>query len=117
MANGQWIESYESQMINTSSEIKECVACAQSVTSLWRRDMSGNSLCNACALHTRKHPGEPRNPNRNQKSKSPSTQSNRRTGNTCANCHTTATTLWRRNHVGEPVCNACGLYYKLHNVS
>jgi hypothetical protein len=27
------------------------------------------------------------------------------------------TTLWRRNHNGEPVCNACGLYYKLHNVS
>ena len=27
------------------------------------------------------------------------------------------TTLWRRNHNCEPVCNACGLYYKLHNVS
>ena len=34
----------------------------------------------------------------------------------CANCHTTHTTLWRRNNQGEPVCNACGLYYKLHNV-
>ena len=30
---------------------------------------------------------------------------------------TTTTTLWRRNNEGEPVCNACGLYYKLHNVS
>ena len=26
-------------------------------------------------------------------------------------------TLWRRNKEGEPVCNACGLYFKLHNVS
>ena len=40
----------------------------------------------------------------------------RREGTTCANCKTTNTTLWRRNHTGEPVCNACGLYYKLHNV-
>lgn len=41
----------------------------------------------------------------------------RRTGVQCANCHTSNTTLWRRNNNGEPVCNACGLYYKLHNVS
>ena len=41
----------------------------------------------------------------------------RREGTTCANCKTTNTTLWRRNPNGEPVCNACGLYYKLHNVS
>ena len=30
---------------------------------------------------------------------------------------TTTTTLWRRNVDGEPVCNACGLYMKLHGVS
>lgn len=35
----------------------------------------------------------------------------------CANCKTSTTTLWRRNNQGEPVCNACGLYYKLHNVN
>ncbi|KAL5271355.1 hypothetical protein ACHWQZ_G001856 [Mnemiopsis leidyi] len=33
----------------------------------------------------------------------------------CSNCTTTSTTLWRRNPMGQPVCNACGLYYKLHN--
>ena len=41
----------------------------------------------------------------------------RREGTSCSNCKTTQTTLWRRNQNGEPVCNACGLYYKLHNVS
>ena len=41
----------------------------------------------------------------------------RRAGTSCANCKTTTTTLWRRNQNGEPVCNACGLYFKLHNVS
>lgn len=37
-------------------------------------------------------------------------------GLSCANCNTSTTTLWRRNGEGEPVCNACGLYYKLHQV-
>lgn len=39
-----------------------------------------------------------------------------RMGLSCANCNTSTTTLWRRNGEGEPVCNACGLYYKLHQV-
>ena len=33
---------------------------------------------------------------------------------TCANCKTHSTSLWRRNTDGSPVCNACGLYAKLH---
>ncbi|XP_077188533.1 transcription factor GATA-4 isoform X2 [Paroedura picta] len=40
----------------------------------------------------------------------------RRVGLACANCRTNQTTLWRRNAEGEPVCNACGLYMKLHGV-
>lgn len=43
--------------------------------------------------------------------------SSRRAGLCCTNCRTTNTTLWRRNADGEPVCNACGLYMKLHGVS
>ncbi|KAI8069810.1 uncharacterized protein B0P05DRAFT_474697, partial [Gilbertella persicaria] len=34
----------------------------------------------------------------------------------CFNCDTTTTPLWRRDDVGNNICNACGLYYKLHNV-
>ncbi|XP_014261893.1 uncharacterized protein LOC106673985 isoform X2 [Cimex lectularius] len=35
----------------------------------------------------------------------------------CSNCGTRTTTIWRRNPNGEMVCNACGLYYKLHNIN
>ncbi|VBB32506.1 unnamed protein product [Acanthocheilonema viteae] len=42
--------------------------------------------------------------------------SQRRQGLVCANCRGTNTTLWRRDADGRPVCNACGLYYKLHQV-
>jgi formylmethanofuran dehydrogenase subunit E len=34
----------------------------------------------------------------------------------CANCGTNVTSLWRRDQEGQTVCNACGLYYKLHKV-
>lgn len=33
---------------------------------------------------------------------------------TCSNCNTKVTTIWRRYPSGEMVCNACGLYYRLH---
>ncbi|KAJ3112109.1 hypothetical protein HDU96_004944 [Phlyctochytrium bullatum] len=37
-------------------------------------------------------------------------------GTTCSNCKTMKTSLWRRGQDGEPLCNACGLFFKLHGV-
>ncbi|KZO93412.1 hypothetical protein CALVIDRAFT_257719 [Calocera viscosa TUFC12733] len=34
----------------------------------------------------------------------------------CTNCQTTNTPLWRRDAEGNPLCNACGLFFKLHGV-
>lgn len=34
----------------------------------------------------------------------------------CTNCHTKTTPLWRRDPMGNPLCNACGLFLKLHGV-
>lgn len=38
------------------------------------------------------------------------------TPTTCTNCYTQTTPLWRRNPEGQPLCNACGLFLKLHGV-
>ena len=34
----------------------------------------------------------------------------------CYNCSTQTTPLWRRDPSGNPLCNACGLFLKLHGV-
>ncbi|XP_041802557.1 erythroid transcription factor [Chelmon rostratus] len=89
---------------------RECVSCGTSSASLWRRDAAGGHLCNTCCLQQNTN----NRPLLRPKRRAIVTQ---RKGTQCVNCSTGTTTLWRRNSAGEPVCNACGLYFKLHQVN
>ncbi|KAG7220381.1 hypothetical protein INR49_018219 [Caranx melampygus] len=92
------------------AEQRKCVSCGTSSAPLWRRDTSGHHLCHTCSLQQKTSNRPLLRPKRR-------TMATQRKGTQCVNCDTVTTTLWRRNAAGEPVCNACGLYYKLHQVN
>ncbi|UNI24329.1 Sodium- and chloride-dependent GABA transporter 1 [Purpureocillium takamizusanense] len=59
-------------------------------------------------------PGSKRGSSTNLQAAGPQNDGNGPT--TCTNCFTQTTPLWRRNPEGQPLCNACGLFLKLHGV-
>ncbi|KAI9280640.1 hypothetical protein BY458DRAFT_499925 [Sporodiniella umbellata] len=123
----------------------ECANCGTTTTPLWRRGPNGETICNACGLYLKaRNTLRPPTLKRSNKKENDcggggtcpgGGQCNGTGGSTacagcpafnqhqvnrqaliCANCRTTTTPLWRRDEAGNTICNACGLYYKLHHV-
>ncbi|KAJ7467776.1 hypothetical protein B0H11DRAFT_1732644 [Mycena galericulata] len=86
-----------------------CVNCGTLDTPLWRRTPEGNPICNACGLYQKS-----RNMPRPASVAGAEGQANKINALACGNCGTSTTPLWRRDDVGNNICNACGLYFKLH---
>ncbi|KAJ1977730.1 hypothetical protein H4R35_002183 [Dimargaris xerosporica] len=99
---------------STGASEQCCANCGVTRTPLWRRSENDRLLCNACGLYYKLHHTNrpktlrPHSVRKDAKSDDPSNQT------VCANCATTTTPLWRRDESGATLCNACGLYYKLH---
>ncbi|KAJ6529020.1 GATA-binding factor 6-B [Mycena vulgaris] len=97
----------------------ECSNCGATHTPLWRRGLNDELNCNACGLycklHKRPRPKTMRNAGGGGEGRGHSVRTEALDVMAqCYNCHTTATPLWRKDDEGKTVCNACGLYYKLH---
>ncbi|KAF6748268.1 GATA-binding factor 6-B [Ephemerocybe angulata] len=99
----------------------ECSNCGATHTPLWRRGLNDELNCNACGLycklHKRPRPKSMRNNHGEGRAQAAPRQETVDVMAQCYNCHTTATPLWRKDDEGKTVCNACGLYYKLHGTA
>ncbi|KAG0693249.1 hypothetical protein DFH29DRAFT_964966 [Suillus ampliporus] len=110
-----------------------CTNCQTTNTPIWRRDPEGQPLCNACGLFFKLHgivrplslkTDVIKKRNRAQETyREGSAEIAKGSGDdgdqpatSCTNCQTTNTPIWRRDPEGEPLCNACGLFFQLHGI-
>ncbi|KAJ3203437.1 hypothetical protein HDU67_010190, partial [Dinochytrium kinnereticum] len=83
-----------------------CSNCGERSTPLWRQNRPRSFRPNSHRPTATSKDGTPLPPLGSAGIEVPSVE--------CTNCHTRTTPLWRRDDAGLPLCNACGLYHKLH---
>ncbi|KAI7865066.1 hypothetical protein BDF14DRAFT_1098170 [Spinellus fusiger] len=91
-----------------------CTNCNATSTPLWRRSPINELLCNACGLYQKLHK-VPRPKTLKVNTPRKEVREEDVLQLVCSNCYTRTTPLWRKDEEGASLCNACGLYLKLHN--
>ncbi|KAF7727273.1 hypothetical protein EC973_007789 [Apophysomyces ossiformis] len=100
--------------VNDPQNKPVCTNCGATSTPLWRRSADDELLCNACGLYQKLH-NAPRPKTLKPHNARKEAREDETSQLVCSNCSTTTTPLWRRDDEGAPLCNACGLYLKLHH--
>ncbi len=93
---------------------RSCANCGTTQTPSWRRGLNRDRiLCNACGLYLKIH-GTDRPFLITERGIVKAPKPHTVKSHTCTNCKVTEAPLWRRGGKGEILCNACGIFYKIH---
>lgn len=111
--SGHLPDTSNSPAIDTDELTTTCHNCGVTKTPLWRRTPDKKySLCNACGLYLKQYKAMRPLVPRLRSSQSSKKEEDEHI--VCTNCAATKTSLWRKDEQGQVICNACGLYHKLH---
>ncbi|CAO3622363.1 unnamed protein product [Mucor fragilis] len=107
----------DQQMKARKRSLTRCVECQSSFRPhLWGRESGKGPVCDHCSNGGKDYSQQEESPSMEKEIMMDLAHNKSDENIICANCQATTTPLWRRDATGKTICNACGLYYKLHHV-